>query len=218
MSSKIKIGLPTQNKVLEFVNVDLQFEIENRKNIFLEKKDKTLKDTLLGAKYKSLQGEVETQYKGCLDKPIGIFLCELKSNEDLFYRKFLNKYGDLEYCRFGIADEKHLNKTGLYIYTNGEKIVYVGRSRAPFGRRINQGYGNISPKNCYKDGQATNCHINSLVALNKEKVKFYVCAIDDEAEIKVLEKVLISSLKLAWNTQKMKSNPLYDEQITINFV
>jgi hypothetical protein len=30
-------------------------------------------------------------------------------------------------------------------------------------KRISQGYGKISPKNCYLDGLATNCHLNALI-------------------------------------------------------
>ena len=31
--------------------------------------------------------------------------------------------------------------------------------------RFNAGYGNISPKNCFKGGQETNCRLNNLLYL-----------------------------------------------------
>lgn len=70
-------------------------------------------------------------------------------------------------------------------------LRYIGRSHDPFGKRVNQGYGQIAPKNCYLGGQATNCHLNALIAENTQNVSFYVCPIMGDQAIDSLERELI---------------------------
>jgi hypothetical protein len=48
--------------------------------------------------------------------------------------------------------------------------------KAVLSARFNAGYGNISPKNCFKGGQETNCRVNNLVhsaALAGERISTY---------------------------------------------
>lgn len=64
---------------------------------------------------------------------------------------------------------------GLYSFVVDNTIKYIGRSHDPFYKRVNQGYGHISPKNCFRDGQSTNCRINSIIAKNYHMVKLFIC-------------------------------------------
>lgn len=111
------------------------------------------------------------KYNNHLDTKIGDFLIFLKNNNDSFYKKFLNPYGDGEYCKFMISDQEVIDKKGLYLYKLGEEVLYIGRCRDSFKKRFNQGYGTIHPKNCYLDGQSTNCHINSLINKTDGSIK-----------------------------------------------
>lgn len=88
---------------------------------------------------------------------------------------------------------------GLYLYTYDDQIKYIGRSKDPFGKRINQGYGKINPKNCFIDGQSTNCHLNHLVTVHKNNIKFFVHELTDVTEIIDLEAQLIMTYKPEWN-------------------
>jgi hypothetical protein len=74
----------------------------------------------------------------------------------------LNRYGAGPFCRFKIP--KRLQGCGVYIMVAGNDIRYVGEC-ADFVARFNAGYGNISPKNCYRGGQETNCRLNNLIYL-----------------------------------------------------
>jgi|SRR5580700_2637074 hypothetical protein len=68
-----------------------------------------------------------------------------------------------------------------------------------FSVRFNTGYGNISPKNCFKGGQGTNCRLNNLVylaALAGERISLWFFGTADH---KTMESALRSTLKLAWN-------------------
>jgi hypothetical protein len=184
---------------LKFIQIPLRFRKHGIENLFAEKNNKTLAETLLSQRYACLSNEIERRYSGSLNEKLGVFLYRLKQSGDNFYLQFLNERGDNEFCDFSIAKSKISNAKGVYCFTIGETIKYFGRSHDPFEKRINQGYGHISPKNCYKDGQSTNCRINSIIAKNYSAVSFNVCPIENDFEIDRLEKLLISSFKPEWN-------------------
>jgi len=184
----------------EFVSVQLLFDPGNISNVFRFKNNKTVGETLEHPRYEHL-GETFTNDVRPLDRPLGEFLHELKLKGSLFYKVFLNPYGDEVYCSFKIADPSVVQSRGVYIYAVEDRIRYVGRCLDNFGKRINQGYGRIHPKNCYLDGQSTNCRLNSLIAKHRDVVRFYVCILDDVSEIKLLESEILKSLSPEWNMQ-----------------
>ena len=66
-------------------------------------------------------------------------------------------------------------------------------------KRVNQGYGNIHPKNCYRDGQATNCHLNARITAVVPDVSLWIRRMDKDAEIESLESELIQRYTPPWN-------------------
>lgn len=82
---------------------------------------------------------------------------EYKNNKNIS----LHKYGYGPFCRFKIPSEYN-GKIGVYVIKVGDQIKYVGECE-DLGKRFNMGYGVISPRNCYKGGQSTNCRINNLI-------------------------------------------------------
>ncbi len=128
-------------------------------------------------------------------------LLTLKRSNDQFYMKFLNKYGDLTYCKFWVDDERVLAAKGLYLYLVNNTLQYIGRCRDSFKRRFNQGYGTIHPKNCFIDGQATNCHINALVTQSRTNIALLVCLLNDLQTIIQAEAGLIEQHRPVWNIQ-----------------
>jgi len=159
-----------------------------------------LRETIATQRYADLASEVQQKYLQSLDEKLGGFLLNLKQRGDPFYTKFLNPYGDKTYCKFKVSSPNYGNLSGVYCFTLDYDVVYVGRSHDPFEKRLNQGYGNISPKNCYRDGQSTNCHINSLIAKSQDQVAFHVCPVANDADIDPLERQLIQMLHPHWNT------------------
>ena len=100
----------------------------------------------------------------------------------------------------------HLNDKGLYIWVVNGKVKYLGRCGDNFKKRVNQGYGKINAKNCFIDGQTTNCHLNSEI--NKiENVEFYVYRMNDKSktEIDDLELKLLNEINFEWNMQNNKN-------------
>ncbi len=187
---------------LDFQQVELIFVSYDLQNIFSKKNNKSLSETLAHRKYQKFSKEVFSNYSDYLEWNLGDFLLHLKLNNDSFYKCFLNKYGDQSYCIFYIDDETVLNKIGLYTFSVNNKLQYIGRCLDSFKKRLNQGYGKIHPKNCYIDGQATNCHLNSLISMNKSDISFYVHPMDEEDEIKIKEKVLIRKYSPPWNISR----------------
>lgn len=119
----------------------------------------------------------------------------------------LNNYGEGPFCEFNapidIGDKK-----GIYIFIVNDEVKYLGRCTNTFRRRISEGYGHISPRNCFKGGQPTNCHINK--ELNKafengEKVFIGIHFLDDDSSIRELEKKLLKEHQRInpnnWNIQ-----------------
>ena len=72
----------------------------------------------------------------------------------------LNAYGKGSFCRFRVPT--NLAQAGVYLIVTNDRLAYVGECQ-DFSQRFNTGYGQISPKNCYKGGQETNCRINQLI-------------------------------------------------------
>lgn len=196
--------------------VSLHFEENLIENVFAKKNNKTLNDTLKHKRYKKLNEQVIREYTQYLNWGLGEFLLYLKSNGDNFYLKFLNKYGDQRYSWFYIKDEQYLNKKGIYIYAIKGDIKYIGRCRDSFKKRINLGYGKIHPKNCYLDGQATNCHLNSLITEHKEKIKFLVNVMKENDDIEQIEKHLIMHYNPPWNIGLKPSDKKIFNELNFN--
>ncbi len=182
-----------------FKHVNLQFDYFNKANIFAQLSNKLVSETLEKPRYAKYKSEISLNFSECLNWNIGTFVLKLKENGDARYKCFLNPYGDEEYCKFKIIDSWALKERGLYCYFINDDIKYIGRCRDNFYKRINTGYGYISAKNCYLDGQATNCHINSLINNVGDIVKLYVSPIQNTEEIECAERKLIMEFQPEWN-------------------
>ena len=175
----------------DFSKIELEFIGTPYQDIFGSKNNKTVAQTLQHHRYRKLSVEVEERYQNILDKPLGTWLLRLKHNEDPFYRRFLNPYGDLRYSTFRLATPEFESATGVYAYFLGNILYYIGRCKDSMKKRVNQGYGEIHPKNCYLDGQATNCHLNALMTKTPEMMTLRVCVIESISEIERVESSLI---------------------------
>ena len=89
-----------KNNYLDFKEVKLSFNDGAYVNVFGNKNNKTLLETINSEKYKKLKSKVINKYLKFLDWPLGEFLLKLKNEQDNFYLYFLNKHGDKTYCHF----------------------------------------------------------------------------------------------------------------------
>lgn len=130
--------------------------------------------------------------------------------ETNIYTKYLNRkklrlhqYGDSIFCKFKI-DDKYEKLKGIYCFAINDRIVYIGRCTDNYSKRINYGYGNISPRNCFIGGQSTNCRINAKISKHQTDIRFGVYILTDNGDICSLEKEIIQQNKesLCWNINK----------------
>jgi hypothetical protein len=195
------------DRVLKFLPVAIKFSECRSTDLFGGKNNKTLRETILHPTYAQLAPRVAEAYADSLDRRLGDFLLELKRGNDPFYVRFLNRYGDGCYCEFRLQDSTIQILKGLYCFTVDGILKYIGKSTDTFAKRINQGYGRIHPKNCYRDGQATNCHLNELIASCVGRVGLFVCPMLDDEDIGLTEAALIAKENPDWNIQ-LKTYPL----------
>lgn len=108
----------------------------------------------------------------------------------------LNTYGQGPFCRFKIP--RHHQSSGVYVLAIDAEIRYVGEC-ANLSARFNNGYGNISPKNCFKGGQETNCRLNNLIYSEAAAGKKISLFFHHTTDYKALEVALRAALKAPWN-------------------
>lgn len=185
-----------------FIQIPIEFETDTYTNVFSQKNNKTLGETFQHRRYASVARKLSGVYQANLNRALGEFLLNLKRNGDLNYLHFLNKNGDLAYCRFRLSRSSDATRKGVYCFSVDEQIKYIGRCRDTLKKRIDYGYGRIHPKNCFIDGQSTNCHLNAKIAAFGERVSLWLREIDDDALIISTERSLIDELLPEWNVQK----------------
>jgi hypothetical protein len=110
----------------------------------------------------------------------------------------LNRYGRGPFCKFRIPNTQHMS--GVYGLLVGDELTfrYLGEC-VHLSNRFNAGYGNISPRNCFKGGQETNCRLNNLVFETTQAGKRVSLWFFRTADHKTVEKVLFGALQLNWN-------------------
>lgn len=108
----------------------------------------------------------------------------------------LNRYGHGPFCKFRIPT--NINESGVYLITSDEELKYIGECQ-DLSQRYNAGYGNISPRNCFKGGQETNCRINNLVlkdSVEGSNVQLWFHPTD---KYKAVESALRANHPTPWN-------------------
>lgn len=112
---------------------------------------------------------------------------------------FVHRYGWGPFCRFSIPTT-WAGDSGVYALYSDSEIKYIGETQ-DLATRFNQGYGTISPRNCFKGGQETNCRINTLlreevIAQHSVSLFYY----DTESRGK-LESELVEQIDPPWNRE-----------------
>lgn len=192
-----------EDKKLTLHKLNLQFEEEIFINRFSEYKSNTLEKIFHKKQYKTLKKDFKIEIVKKSNEYLGKFLLDLKINKNEKYCKFLNKYGDKIYSKFNFTDEKFKVHKGIYFFYYKDKLSYIGRCTNNFNKRINQGYGNISPTSCYKHGNTTNCHLNSVITSKQKKnISLFIHLMENKNKIEILEKILIRKYQPEWNQTK----------------
>ena len=116
----------------------------------------------------------------------------------------VHQYGWGPFCTFSVDTLEYAQSGGVYVFAADYEIKYVGET-VDIHNRIQSGYKNISPKNCFKGGQQTNCRINHLVletVRNGGQVSFWVEETEDR---KRRETELVEQCDPPWNKASTRS-------------
>lgn len=108
----------------------------------------------------------------------------------------LNRYGSGPFVRFKISSR--LQRCGVYVLTVNEVPKYVGEA-ANLSKRYNMGYGNISPRNCFKGGQETNCRLNNAIFREVSQGSEVALWFYPTADYKAVELELRDEHRFEWN-------------------
>ena len=111
----------------------------------------------------------------------------------------LNAYGKGSFCRFRVP--ANLTQSGVYLIVTNDRLAYVGECQ-DFSQRFNTGYGQISPKNCYRGGQETNCRINALIlncATSGWPIDVHFIPTPEPSDRFALEAAYIRAYRPPWN-------------------
>jgi hypothetical protein len=108
----------------------------------------------------------------------------------------LNAYGAGPFCKFRIPAQ--LRVAGVYVITIDGEARYVGEC-TNFAARFNAGYGTISPRNCFKGGQETNCRVNNLICNAALEGRAAGLWFYETQDFKAIEARLRAALRLPWN-------------------
>ncbi len=89
---------------------------------------------------------------------------EVYSYEDYEVGGPRNEYGNKFYCTFSLPELP--SSSGVYLWVRRGIVEYIGKTNNFRERFSRTNYGHISPYNCRKGGQTTNCKMNSAVVDN----------------------------------------------------
>lgn len=122
--------------------------------------------------------------------------------------KAVHDHGWGPFCAFGVPDEG-THRPGVYALAVEDEVVYVGETQDLYAKFAN-GYGTISPADCFEGGGGTNCRLNTAIfhaVRAGDRVSLHLHATDDFAgsdeENRALRRIikadLVTALDPEWN-------------------
>lgn len=117
----------------------------------------------------------------------------------------LHAYGSGPFCRFRIARSRR--EAGLYVLSLDDVPVYAGECLDLSKRYGPNGYGGISPRNCFDGGQPTNCRVNAAIlsaTKASHRLDLWFAALSSSRDERLAaETQLIQALHPTWNRAKL---------------
>ena len=126
-----------------------------------------------------------------------VYFPQLRFNNVKKYPYLAGINDSTEFCSFKLNLPK---QKGVYLWVVDDEIIYLGEAVDLYSR-FNTGYGNISPRNCFKGGQSTNVKMNR-VALEYFKqgkmINIYITLTENH---KAIELYLLNRISTKYNVQ-----------------
>jgi hypothetical protein len=86
----------------------------------------------------------------------------------------------------------------VYVIAVDGQAIYVGETEN-LTTRYNNGHGLISPRNCFKGDQSTNCRINAFILTEASRGRVIELWFTQSNDRKGLEASLIREIRPPWN-------------------
>jgi hypothetical protein len=104
------------------------------------------------------------------------------------------------FCHFEVASLPV--DSGVYAITANDELRYIGECRNLSARFGPTGYGSIARRNCHKDGQSTNCKINSSILAASKAGAAIALWFHLTRRYKAVESEILNQLSPPWNGKK----------------
>lgn len=109
----------------------------------------------------------------------------------------LHRYGDGSFCKLQFP--RGLCQSGVYAIAVSGQIKYIGEC-IDLSQRFGQGgYGLISPRNCFRGGQPTNCKVNQRLFQEFKRGSVVEVWFKESDQRKPRESRLIQEYSPEWN-------------------
>ena len=171
-------------KTLYFRPVTIRFLRGTRHHLFSHA-ERTLEQALKSPAFTDVKPLFIQDYLRYLPLRLGPVTEKLRRKNDPLYRQLLNRYGDEDFSSFAMADEEQGQKKGILIVYLQGKLCHVAGCHAAFADLVDRSFGNITPDQCYRDGDETACRINSLVTAFRGTPVIWIHELSDDSAIDV---------------------------------
>jgi hypothetical protein len=175
------VAVPVGDRTLYFRPLSLQFSGAVREGTFT-RVQKTLAGLLADPAFKHLQEPVNAKYSRYLSLKTGLFLSQLKDRHDMFYREFLNPYGDEKYGIVRVAGPGWTERKGILLIVTSRQIYHAFDCNESIRSMINDRFGRVSPEDCLLSGDPLRCRINTLICTCRKEAGLYAHAVEKEEE------------------------------------
>ena len=187
------VAVPVDGRTLYFRPISLQFTGGMKEGTFT-RIQKTLAELLAEPAFVHLQEPVNAKYSRYLPLKTGLFLSQLKGRHDVFYREFLNPYGDEKYGIIRVADPGWTERRGVLLVVASRQIYHAADCKESIRSAVNDWFGRVSPEDCLLSGDPLRCRINTLLCTNRKEAGLYAHGAEKEEERQSILKALAGSI------------------------
>ena len=187
------VAVPVGDRTLYFRPVSLQFAGGLKEGTFT-RVQKTLADLLADPAFVHLQAQVNAKYSRYLFLKTGLFLSQLKGRHDMFYREFLNQYGDEKYGIVRVADPGGTERRGILLVIANRQIYHAADCKESIRSAVNDRFGRVSPEDCLLSGDPLRCRINTLLCTGRKEAGLYAHGVEKEEERQSILEALAGSI------------------------
>jgi hypothetical protein len=175
------LSIPVAGKTLYFKPVGISFSGGLKEGTF-SRMQTPLEEILLDPAFCHLRDPVLAKYSRYLPLKIGLFLSQLKERHDVFYREFLNPYGDEKYSMIRAEEAHDSGKSGVLLVIVNRSIYHTVDCPQSFRTTINETFGRIIPEHCYLNGDEIRCRINAVLSNNRKEAGLFMHVSENKEE------------------------------------